>query len=76
VAEIRAIGKSPDKGAVHRCLVHRDIGDPGDELFVNFGIVKRDTPMSGSQLSARRKGKKEPLGEPAVSISRKEGVVV
>jgi hypothetical protein len=76
VAEIRAIGKSPDKGAVHRCLVHWDIRDPGDELFVHFGIAKRDTSMSGSQLSTRWKGKKEPLGEPAVSVSRKEGVIV
>jgi hypothetical protein len=47
-------GKSR-QGSIHRCLVHRDIGDPGDKLFVHFGIAKRDTPMSGSQLSSQQR---------------------
>jgi hypothetical protein len=54
VAEIQAIGESPDEEAVHRSLVHRDIGDPGDKLSVHFGIAKRETPMSGGQLSAHQ----------------------
>jgi hypothetical protein len=47
VAEIQAIGESPDEEAVHRSLAHRDIGDPGDKLSVPFGIAKREIPMSG-----------------------------
>jgi hypothetical protein len=35
-----------------RRLGHRDIGNPGDNLFMYFGIAKLETPMSGSQLSA------------------------
>jgi hypothetical protein len=41
-----------DKEVVDRCLDHRDIGDPGDEVFMYFGITNRETPISGSQLSA------------------------
>jgi hypothetical protein len=37
-------------------------------VFVHFGIAKRETPMSGSQLSAQ--------WEPAVSISEKWKVCV
>jgi hypothetical protein len=48
------------QGSVHRCLSHRDIGDPGDKLFVHFGIAKRDTPMSGSQLSAHQRRRTVP----------------
>jgi hypothetical protein len=48
---ISFIGKNPNKEVVHRCLVHRDIGDPGDKLFVHFGIAKRNIPMSGGHLS-------------------------
>jgi hypothetical protein len=29
---------------VDRCLDHRDIGDPGDEVFMYFGIANRETP--------------------------------
>jgi hypothetical protein len=42
----------PDKKAVHQ-----DIGDPVDKVFVHFGIVKRNTPTSGSQLSANQRRK-------------------
>jgi hypothetical protein len=30
------------KESSHRCLSHRDIGDPGDKLFVHFGIANRN----------------------------------
>jgi hypothetical protein len=53
----------PGKGrqeVVDRCLGHRDIRDPGDKVFVHFGIVKRDTPMSGSQLSAHQRRRTVP----------------
>jgi hypothetical protein len=45
---------------VDRGLSHRDIGDPGDKLFVHFGIAKRDTPMSGSQLSSLQRRRTVP----------------
>jgi hypothetical protein len=45
VEEIDAIRKSPDKEVVHRCLGHRDIGDPGDKVFTHFEIANRETPM-------------------------------
>jgi hypothetical protein len=35
-----------------QCLGHRDIGDPGDKVFMHFGIENRETPIIGSQLSA------------------------
>jgi hypothetical protein len=54
VATIDAIGKSPDNEAIHRRLVHRDIGNPVDVGFMHFGIAKRETPMSGGQLSAHQ----------------------
>jgi hypothetical protein len=44
VEAIGAIGKSPDKEVVYRCLGHRDIGDPGDKVFMHFGITKPETP--------------------------------
>jgi hypothetical protein len=67
VEAIRAIGKSPDKEVVHRCLGHRDIGDPGDKVFTHFGIANRETPTRRKvppcgQLSARRKGGKHHCG--------------
>jgi hypothetical protein len=49
-----------DKEAVHQCLVHRDIGDPGEKLFVHFGITKRDTSMGGSQLSSLQRRRTVP----------------
>jgi hypothetical protein len=67
VATISVIGKSPDKEDVHRCWGHRDIGDPGDKLFVHFGIAKRETPISGGQLSARQRKGKRHRERPAVS---------
>jgi hypothetical protein len=47
-----AIGERQE--VVDRCLGHRDIGDPGDKVFMHFGIANRETPISGSQLSASR----------------------
>jgi hypothetical protein len=29
-------------------------GDPGDKVIIYFGIVNRENPISGSQLSASR----------------------
>ena len=43
-------GKSRQE-VVYRHVGHRDIGDPDDNLFMHFGIVTLETPMSGSQLS-------------------------
>jgi hypothetical protein len=40
VAAIGVIGKNPDKGVVYRYLGHRDIGDPGDKVFMHFGFVQ------------------------------------
>jgi hypothetical protein len=54
VAAISVIEKSPDKEAIHHCLVHQDIGDPGDKWFMHFGIMNRDTPMSGGHLSSHQ----------------------
>jgi hypothetical protein len=52
MAVISFIGMNPDKEAIHRCLVHRDIGDPGDKLFVHFGIANRDIlTRSGPSIS-------------------------
>jgi hypothetical protein len=51
---IDAIGKSPDNEAIHRHLVHRDIGNPVDMGFMHFGIAKRETPMSAGQLSVHQ----------------------
>jgi hypothetical protein len=73
VAAINVIGKSPDKEDVHRCLVHRDIGDPGDKLFVHFGIAKRDTPMSGSQMSSQQRRRTVPLGRASCQRTRESG---
>ena len=47
MAEIQAIGESPDEEAVHRSLAHWDIEDPSDKLSVPFGITKHEIPMSG-----------------------------
>jgi hypothetical protein len=30
------------------------MGDPGDKVFMYFGIVNREIPISGSQLSTSR----------------------
>ena len=49
---IDAVVESPDRKLMIGVLGHRDIGNPGDNLFMYFGIVKLETPMSGSQLSA------------------------
>jgi hypothetical protein len=57
----------PGKGrqeVIDRHLGHRDIGDPGDKVFVHFGIAKSETPMSGSQLSAyQRSGERHCVGQ-------------
>jgi hypothetical protein len=47
VEAIGAIGKSPDKEVVYRCLGHRDIGDPGDKVFMHFGIAKSKPRQGG-----------------------------
>jgi hypothetical protein len=47
VEAIRAIGKSLDKEFVYRCLGHQDIGDPGDKLFMHFGITKPEPRQGG-----------------------------
>jgi hypothetical protein len=36
---INAIGKSPDKEAIPRCLVHQNIGNPMDVGSMHFGIA-------------------------------------
>jgi hypothetical protein len=54
MATINAIGKSPDKEAIPRRLVHQDIGNPMDVGSMHFGIAIRETPMSGGQLSAHQ----------------------
>jgi hypothetical protein len=45
VEEIDVIGKSPDKESSIGVWGHRDIGDPGDKVFMHFGFVNRETPM-------------------------------
>jgi hypothetical protein len=62
--------KSRQGGVIYRCLVHRDIGDPGDKVFMHFGFAKSETPTGRKvppcgQLSAERR--EAPLWEPAVS---------
>jgi hypothetical protein len=69
VEEIGAIGESPDKEDIHRCLVHRDIGDPGDKVFMHFGFAKSETPTGRKvppcgQLSADRKVGIREIGNP------------
>jgi hypothetical protein len=51
MAAIGAIVESLDRKLMIDVLGHRDIGNPGDNLFMYFGIAKLETPMSGSQLS-------------------------
>jgi hypothetical protein len=34
------------------CFHHRGIRDLGDKVFMHFGIVNRENPIIGSQLSA------------------------
>jgi hypothetical protein len=43
VATIEVIGKIPDKEVIYWRLGHRDIGDPGDKVFMHFGITKFET---------------------------------
>jgi hypothetical protein len=69
VEAIGAIGKSPDKEVVYRCLGHRDIGDPGDKVFMHFGIAKLETPTGRKvppwgQLSANRRVGIRGIGNP------------
>jgi hypothetical protein len=78
VEEIGAIGKSPDKEDVHRCLVHRDIGDPGDKCLCILNREPRNpdkeegaTVRPAVSTSERRE---VPLWEPAVSINRRVGI--
>jgi hypothetical protein len=58
VVAIGVIGESPDRKSGYRYFGHRDIGNPGDKVFMHFGIAKSKTPI-------RRKA---PLWEPAVII--------
>jgi hypothetical protein len=41
---IDAIGKIPDNEAIHRRLVHWDIGNPVDVGLMHLGIAKHETP--------------------------------
>jgi hypothetical protein len=52
VAAIGVVMESPDMKLMIGVLGHRDIRNSGDNLFMYFGIVKLETPMIGSQLSA------------------------
>jgi hypothetical protein len=52
VAEIRDIEEGPTRRPSISFWGHREIRDPGDKRLVHFEIVKRDTPISGGQLSA------------------------
>jgi hypothetical protein len=53
-------GKYRQEG-VYRHLGHRDIGNPGDKVFMQIGIVKLKILIRGEVL----------LWEPAVSILKK-----
>jgi hypothetical protein len=66
-------GKSRQE-VVDRRLGHRDIGDPGDKVFMQDGIAKSETPMSGSQLSAQQTRKEAPLCGPAVNMAENRGL--
>jgi hypothetical protein len=57
----RRWGKSRQE-VVDQSLGHRDIGNPGDNLFIHFGIMKLETPMSGIQLSAYQRSEKRHCG--------------
>jgi hypothetical protein len=50
-------GKSRQE-VVYRYFGHRDIGNPGDKVFMHFGIMKSETPIRRKVL----------LWEPAVII--------
>jgi hypothetical protein len=57
---IRSIEKIPNKEVVYQCLGHWDVGDPGDKVFMHFGIVKSETPKGRKvppwgQLSANQR---------------------
>jgi len=72
VATIGVIKKSPYKEFVYWCLVHRDIKNLGDKVFMHFGITKFET-LTGrkvppwGQLSANRRvrirGIENPMGK-------------
>jgi hypothetical protein len=62
-------GKSRQE-VVDRHLGHQDIGDPGDKVFMQDGIAKSETPMSGSQLSAQQTREEAPLCGPTVNMAR------
>jgi hypothetical protein len=61
-----------DKEAVHRCLAHRDIGNPVDVVFTPFEIANRETPISGGQLSAHQGRGKSHSGS-QLSVQRRVG---
>jgi hypothetical protein len=56
----RSHREKSDKEVVYRWLSHRDIRDPGEKVFVHFGIMKPETPTGRKvppwgQLSANQR---------------------
>jgi hypothetical protein len=60
VVEIYTVGESPDQESnPSEFVIHREIGNPEGMMYRHFEFAIRETPMSGSQLSAQQRRRTE-----------------